>query len=144
MGCVVYGLQDTNGTGYRWRLDLGLSQPFWEGWFHGLSSLFLSIPSPKLLVLAAWDHIDTTLLLGQMQGKFETQVLQSSNHACHEDFPLEFSRGLFRFLARRNLVNTTSTATIDHRYHHPPAHHNGHEGQKCYEPDNPKDRGKDK
>lgn len=28
------------------------TEKYWKGWFEGLSSLFLSIPSPKLLLLA--------------------------------------------------------------------------------------------
>lgn len=40
------------GTRLGWRIDLLKTQPFWQGWFTGLSEMFLSCPVPKLLVLA--------------------------------------------------------------------------------------------
>ncbi|VDO98475.1 unnamed protein product, partial [Schistosoma margrebowiei] len=42
----------SNRPQYTWRIDLIKTQPFWQGWFSGLSKLFLSIPEPKLLLLA--------------------------------------------------------------------------------------------
>lgn len=37
---------------YTWRIELSKTEKYWEGWFKGLSSLFLSCPVPKLLLLA--------------------------------------------------------------------------------------------
>jgi protein phosphatase methylesterase 1 len=62
---------DENATGSRpwtWRTDLGSTQPFWEGWFIGLSKKFLEARGGKLLLLAGTDRLDKELTIGQMQG----------------------------------------------------------------------------
>lgn len=53
---------------WRWRTDLAATQPFWEGWFTGLSRKFLAAKGGKLLLLAGTDRLDTELTIGQMQG----------------------------------------------------------------------------
>jgi protein phosphatase methylesterase 1 len=54
---------------WRWRTNLAETQPFWEGWFVGLSKKFLSAKGGKLLLLAGTDRLDTELTIGQMQGE---------------------------------------------------------------------------
>jgi protein phosphatase methylesterase 1 len=54
----------------RWRTDLAKTQPFWEGWFTGLSKKFLGGRGGKMLLLAGTDRLDTELTIGQMQGWF--------------------------------------------------------------------------
>ena len=52
-----------------WRIDLTKSEPFWQGWFQGLSNLFLTAQaSAKMLLLAGVDRLDKDLTVGQMQG----------------------------------------------------------------------------
>ena len=53
---------------WKWRTDLGATQPFWENWFVGLSKKFLEARGGKLLLLAGTDRLDTELTIGQMQG----------------------------------------------------------------------------
>jgi protein phosphatase methylesterase 1 len=53
-----------------WRTDLAATQPFWEGWFVGLSKKFLEARGGKLLLLAGTDRLDKELIIGQMQGIF--------------------------------------------------------------------------
>lgn len=53
---------------WRWRTNLGATQPFWEDWFVGLSKKFLEAKGGKLLLLAGTDRLDTELTIGQMQG----------------------------------------------------------------------------
>ncbi len=53
---------------WKWRTDLGATQPFWENWFVGLSRKFLEARGGKLLLLAGTDRLDTELTIGQMQG----------------------------------------------------------------------------
>jgi protein phosphatase methylesterase 1 len=53
---------------WRWRTDLAATQPFWEGWFVGLSKKFLGAKGGKLLLLAGTDRLDTELTIAQMQG----------------------------------------------------------------------------
>jgi len=55
---------------WRWRTDLAATQPFWEGWFVGLSKKFLEARGGKLLLLAGTDRLDTELTIGQMQGAY--------------------------------------------------------------------------
>ena len=58
-----------------WRTPLAASQPFWEGWYKGLSDLYMSVIVPKVLVLAGTDRLDKPLTVGQMQGKFQLLLL---------------------------------------------------------------------
>ncbi|KAB0347931.1 hypothetical protein FD755_017160 [Muntiacus reevesi] len=66
---------------YTWRIELAKTEKYWDGWFRGLSNLFLSCPIPKLLLLAGVDRLDKDLTIGQMQGKLQCQVLPSSSQA---------------------------------------------------------------
>jgi len=74
-------------SGYTWRTNLAASEQHWPGWFRGLSERFLSAPTSKLLLLAGVDRLDRELTVGQMQGKFQMQVLPQAGHAVHEDLP---------------------------------------------------------
>lgn len=69
---------------YKWRIDLSKSEKYWSGWFENLSSKFLDLHVPKLLLLASIDGLDRALTVGQMQGKFQLQVLARCGHAVHE------------------------------------------------------------
>ena len=46
------------------------------------------------------DSLDKELMIGQMQGKFQFQVVDSAGHSVHEDQPKMFSSLLWRFLLR--------------------------------------------
>ncbi|CAF0879323.1 unnamed protein product [Rotaria sp. Silwood1] len=93
---------DTNK--YTWRIDLSKTEKFWEGWFSGLSKLFLSCECPKLLLLAGVDRLDRDLTVGQMQGKFQMHVVPKSGHAVHEDAPEQVADCIASFLVRHKLV----------------------------------------
>lgn len=43
-------------AGYGWRIDLMKSEPYWRGWFQGLSQKFLDVHAPKMLLLAGVDR----------------------------------------------------------------------------------------
>ena len=61
---------ESKGPGaWTWRTNLAATQPFWEGWFVGLSNKFLSARGGKLLLLAGTDRLDKELTIGQMQGE---------------------------------------------------------------------------
>lgn len=67
--------QDVDATRpWRWRTNLGATQPFWEDWFVGLSKKFLTARGGKLLLLAGTDRLDTELTIGQMQGSSNTSL----------------------------------------------------------------------
>lgn len=60
--------EDPSTKKYGWRINLAKTEKHWSGWFKGLSSAFLEIPAPKLLLLAGIDRLDRDLTVGQMQG----------------------------------------------------------------------------
>lgn len=57
-----------SGRSWTWQTNLAATQPFWEGWFVGLSKKFLEARGGKLLLLAGTDRLDKELMIGQMQG----------------------------------------------------------------------------
>ncbi|CAL4062911.1 unnamed protein product, partial [Meganyctiphanes norvegica] len=92
------------GSGYTWRIDLGATERYWSGWFKGLSAKFLSAPPGKMLILAGIDRLDTDLTVGQMQGKFQMQVLPQCGHAVQEDTPDRVAQVIAGFLTRYRLA----------------------------------------
>lgn len=103
----LYASKRTDSV-YTWRIDLIKTQPFWQEWFSGLSKLFLSIPEPKLLLLADVDRMDKDLTIGQMQGKFQLHVFPRTGHAVHEDAPEKVAECLARFLVRHRFTKARS------------------------------------
>ncbi|XP_031555798.1 protein phosphatase methylesterase 1-like [Actinia tenebrosa] len=89
---------------WKWRIDLSKTEQFWEGWFVDMSKLFLSCTVPKLLLLAGIDRLDRELTIGQMQGKFEMQVLPHCGHCVHEDAPDKVAEVIASFLLRYKLT----------------------------------------
>ncbi|KOS16776.1 Protein phosphatase methylesterase 1 [Escovopsis weberi] len=87
---------------WRWRTDLAATQPFWEGWFVGLSKKFLGGRGGKLLLLAGTDRLDTELTIGQMQGKYALQVFPEAGHFIHEDIPERTALTLVDFYRRND------------------------------------------
>lgn len=53
-------------------------------WFKGLSNKFIAAKPSKLLVLAGADKLDTPLMIAQMQGKFQLNVIQNVGHCLQE------------------------------------------------------------
>ena len=91
-------------SSFTWRVDLCKSEPHWKSWFEGLSSKFLSVPCSKLLLLAGVDRLDRDLTVGQMQGKFQMQILPQAGHAVHEDVPERVADVLSTFLVRNKFA----------------------------------------
>ncbi|KAI4814331.1 hypothetical protein KUCAC02_003528 [Chaenocephalus aceratus] len=89
---------------FTWRVELSKTEKYWEGWFRGLSALFLTCPMPKLLLLAGVDRLDKDLTIGQMQGKFQMQVLPQCGHAVHEDAPEKVADALATFMVRHKFT----------------------------------------
>lgn len=92
---------------YTWRIDLSKSEKFWSGWFNGLSEKFLNLLEPKLLILAGIDNLDKSLTVGQMQGKFQLQVLARTGHAVHEDRPHEVAEVIASYLIRNRFAEAS-------------------------------------
>ncbi|KAK4136400.1 protein phosphatase methylesterase [Trichocladium antarcticum] len=87
---------------WRWRTELAATQPFWEGWFRGLSGKFLGGRGGKMLLLAGTDRLDTELMIGQMQGKYALQVFPEAGHFIHEDLPEKTATVLVDFYRRND------------------------------------------
>ncbi|XP_056267661.1 protein phosphatase methylesterase 1 isoform X2 [Pseudoliparis swirei] len=90
---------------FTWRVELSNTEKYWDGWFRGLSALFLTCPVPKLLLLAGVDRLDKDLTIGQMQGKFQLQVLPQCGHAVHEDAPEKVADALATFMVRHKFTD---------------------------------------
>lgn len=96
---------------YSWRIDLSKSESFWSGWFENLSQKFLDLRVPKLLILASIDGLDKTLTVGQMQGRFQLQVLARCGHAVHEDRPHEVAEVIAAYMIRNKFAEQSSDFT---------------------------------
>eukprot|EP01129_Flabellula_baltica_P015437 TRINITY_DN7871_c0_g1_i1.p1 TRINITY_DN7871_c0_g1~~TRINITY_DN7871_c0_g1_i1.p1 ORF type:complete len:322 (-),score=52.07 TRINITY_DN7871_c0_g1_i1:34-960(-) len=96
-------LKEVNGE-YRWRTDLMVTQPFWSSWFSNMSELFLSVPAPKLLIIADTDRLDTSLTIAQMQGKYQMTIFPNVGHLIQEDDPSRTVETITTFLKRFRLI----------------------------------------
>ena len=92
---------DNTSSAFRWRTDLSKTEPYWSGWFHGLSGKFLGAKGGKLLILAGTDRLDKELMIGQMQGKYQLQVFPEAGHFVHEDLA-EKTAGVVAEFVKRN------------------------------------------
>lgn len=101
-------VQDPASARWVWRTQLGKSQQYWQGWFQGLSPLFLSVPAAKLLLLANVDRLDKDLMIAQMQGKFQNILIPSAGHTVHEDQPDQTATVIIDYL-ERNMFLSRST-----------------------------------
>ncbi|KAF8838027.1 protein phosphatase methylesterase [Paxillus ammoniavirescens] len=94
---------------FRWRTPLKSTAPYWNSWFSSLSTLFLSVRTGRLLILAGRERLDTTLEIGHMQGKFQLQVMDGRKgtyvgHLVQEDDPLELAEHLKEFWERNQRI----------------------------------------
>lgn len=96
-----------------WRTNLERTQPFWHGWFNGLSETFVSAAVPKLLILANVNRLDKPLMIAQMQGKFQNIVITAAGHAIHEDQPGQTAAAIEDFLDRNMLVDCPADESDD-------------------------------
>lgn len=107
-----------------WRTPLEKTQQFWKGWFDGLSPVFLSLPVPKMLILANVNRLDKDLMIAQMQGKFQNILIPSAGHAIHEDQPEQTARAILDYLRRNMLLereeDLTNEAVFQQRKPIPP------------------------
>ncbi|KAH8815118.1 Alpha/Beta hydrolase protein [Xylogone sp. PMI_703] len=87
---------------WTWKTDLAATQPFWEGWYVGLSKKFLEAKGGKLLLLAGTDRLDKDLIIGQMQGKYALQVFPEAGHFIHEDLPEKTAMVIADFYKRND------------------------------------------
>ena len=96
---------DTCKHAFRWKADLLSTEPYWRSWFEGLSSRFLTVKTARLLLLAGTDRLDRELMIGQMQGKYQLEVIADVGHSLHEDAPDRTARILVDFWRRNERIN---------------------------------------
>ncbi|CEL58661.1 protein phosphatase methylesterase 1 [Rhizoctonia solani AG-1 IB] len=92
------------GHTWKWRTPLRNTSPYWRSWFEGLSEKFLAARTARLLVLAGTDRLDKTLMIGQMQGKFQMVVVPGVGHMLHEDNPEKLAEIIVEFWRRNERV----------------------------------------
>lgn len=86
-----------------WRTDVLSSSSLIPAWFSGVSQKFADLDPTKvgkLLIVSEVETLDTPLLLGQMQGKFQVQVFNHTSHFIHEDDSTGVGRAILSFIYR--------------------------------------------
>lgn len=99
---LVHLMRGYRDLPWRWNADLIETEPYWTGWFKGLSSKFLACHAARLLILAETDRLDRTLMIGQMQGKYQLVVNPHAGHCVQEDDPTSTADTLFHFWRRND------------------------------------------
>ena len=103
--------------GFLWRTRMETTREHWAGWFEGMSRSFLALKGcGKLVIVAHTDSLDKDLMVGQMQGLFQVQVVPTQAalgtavaepgrhaHFVHEDYPDFVANAIGCFLKRQNL-----------------------------------------
>lgn len=101
--------EDGGGGCYTWRANLMDTQQYWEEWFKGLSDNFVNCKGvAKLLILAGHETLDTNLIIGQMQGKYQLIVFNNNvrtGHFVQEDIPQQIALSLVDFVKRNDCPN---------------------------------------
>ena len=108
--CIFINFSSSPVKPYSWRIEFAQTDHR-TGWFTNLSSKFLSVPATKMLILAGIDRLDRDLTVGQMQGKFQMQVLPQAGHAVHEDVPDRMAEVLATFLIRNKFAEAKDEFT---------------------------------
>ncbi|KAI9501524.1 Protein phosphatase methylesterase 1 [Coemansia spiralis] len=98
---------------WAWRTQLMPSQRFWRGWYSELSRTFVSAPTAKLLVLAGTDRLDKELLIAQMQGKFQLELLPAAGHTIQEDLPQRVGDVVLSFWKRNQPLDISAIRRVN-------------------------------
>ena len=82
---------------FTWKTNLLGTEKYWEDWYKDLSKEFLSIRTPKALILTDTNELDTPLTVGHMQGKFKLGVVKGTGHFIMEDDPVSMMEQINQF-----------------------------------------------
>ncbi len=97
-----------------WRINLSNTEKYWAEWFENLSQIFLSSKGgAKMLLLAGVDRLDGPMTVGQMQGRFQMNILPRVGHLIQEDDPDSVAQVVASYLIR----NRFSVSKIE--FEHP-------------------------
>lgn len=86
------------------RIDLRLTAPYWREWFTGLSQAFANLNCPRILCLAQRDYLDPTLMMAQMRGAFQLEVILDTGHAIQEEQPHQLALLIHEFIQRQATI----------------------------------------
>jgi len=100
-------LVERHDKDYIWKVDLMHSQSHWSGWFKGLTTSFLNIKVPKILLLAGAERMDKELTIAHMQGRFRLKVIYDVGHSIQEDNWKETANICYDFLHSFRIPITT-------------------------------------
>ncbi|CAE7213910.1 unnamed protein product [Symbiodinium sp. CCMP2592] len=104
-------------AGQRWTWITNVSEAVtcWPQWFDGVSSLFVSLPIPKLLIVGSVDRMDAALEAAHMQGRFRMEVVPHSGHYIHEDCPDDVAEAITKFLLQLQQQEKAFAKLMAHR-----------------------------
>lgn len=90
----------------RWKCKVIDFINYWDTWFPEMSKKFIESTGgavSKLLLLSTNDTLDKTLMIGQMQGKYQLVVFNNSSdcgHFLHEDITRQVCMSIVDFIRR--------------------------------------------
>lgn len=113
-------LKRADSKKFVWKSDFGLMTGFWNSWFLNLSNNFIKCGSEsrcaisKLLVLSGSETLDKELIIGQMQGKYQLIVFNTTNagHFLQEDIPLQLAISIMEFVCRNIAAKNSKTKDV--------------------------------
>ena len=71
---------------FTWKTDLLATEKFWVDWYKDLNKEFLSIKTPKALILNDTNELDG--LLSGLQGEYKLGIIKGTGHFIMEDDPV--------------------------------------------------------
>ena len=71
---------------FTWKTDLLATEKFWEDWYKDLNKEFLSIKTPKALILSDTNELDG--ILSGLQGEYKLGIIKGTGHFIMEDDPV--------------------------------------------------------
>eukprot|EP00884_Botryococcus_braunii_P014509 jgi/Botrbrau1/23059/Bobra.0243s0002.1 len=87
-----------HGTKWVWRTNASATRPFWVEWYDNLGPTFLSVRVPRLVLMSREGRFTNDLVVAQMQGKYQLQMLPLAGYAIHEDDPELIAQKLEDFM----------------------------------------------
>ncbi|GMM40824.1 carboxylesterase-mitochondrial 37S ribosomal protein YmS2 [Hanseniaspora uvarum] len=105
----LYSLKHLSDDKYYLERKSNLSdfQNYWNTWFTGLSDQFINLKGvSKALILSGNEqrtqNLDKSLMIGQMQGKYQLVVFNDGGHFVHEDCDFKVAITLEEFVKRND------------------------------------------
>ncbi|EZG89735.1 putative protein phosphatase methylesterase 1 [Gregarina niphandrodes] len=92
---------------FRWKVKLLNTQRWWPGWFQNMDKILMQLPCPtKVVIVAGIDNIGNDIVVAQMSGKLQLEVIPKSGHIIHEDQAKEVAEKLISLLLRQHKMES--------------------------------------